>query len=95
MRPAGTSTAWLYCANGARMVAGLIGAFHGSSVPKRDGRDKPGHDEVESGMPADFLSIPPSLTRFHLANARVPVCLVCRCRATEARCGWSRIRATS
>ena len=27
-------------------------------------------------MPADFLTIPPSLTRFRLANARVPVCLV-------------------
>jgi cytosine deaminase len=41
-----------------------------------DGRDKPGHDEVEGGMPVDFLSIPQSLTRFRLANARVPVCLV-------------------
>ena len=27
MRPAGTSTAWLYCANGARIEAGLIGRF--------------------------------------------------------------------
>jgi cytosine/creatinine deaminase len=27
-------------------------------------------------MPADFLTIPQSLTRFRLANARVPVCLV-------------------
>src|SRR5690349_7946181 len=27
-------------------------------------------------MPVDFLSIPQSLTRFRLANARVPVCLV-------------------
>jgi cytosine deaminase len=26
-------------------------------------------------MPSDFLSIPPSLTSFRLANARVPVCL--------------------
>src|SRR5436305_13095003 len=27
-------------------------------------------------MPVDLLTIPPSLTRFRLANARVPVCLV-------------------
>ena len=27
MRPAGTSTAWLYCANGARIEAGLSGRF--------------------------------------------------------------------
>jgi hypothetical protein len=34
MRPAGTSTAWLYCANGARIVAGLIGRFmKGLPVP--------------------------------------------------------------
>src|ERR1043165_5420485 len=41
-----------------------------------DGRDKPGHDEVESVMGADFLTIPQSLTRFRLANARVPLCLL-------------------
>jgi len=41
-----------------------------------DGRDKPGHDEVKSGMPAHVLTIPPSLSRFRLTNARVPVCLV-------------------
>jgi len=29
-------------------------------------------------MPSDFLNIPPPLTRFRLANARVPVCLVAK-----------------
>src|ERR1043165_3017676 len=41
-----------------------------------NGRDSPGHDEVESVMGADFLTIPQSLTRFRLANARVPLCLL-------------------
>src|SRR6185295_9131422 len=34
---------------------------------------RPGH---EPGHAMSFITIPPSLTRFRLANARVPVCLV-------------------
>jgi len=60
-------------------MPGLVPGIHvfcAASEKVVDGRDKPGHDEVQTRMPSSFLTIPPSLTRFRLANASVPVCLV-------------------